>query len=67
MVVSLTDSLAEDPSAQVVGFLSSEHTGMDPSEHFGGVPEAVPVLHLLAPALSEHVGALPSLQRAGPL
>lgn len=67
MVVSLTDSLAEDPSAQVDGFFLSVHTGMAPSEHFGGVPEAVPVSHVAGAFLSEHVGALPSLQRAGPL
>jgi len=67
IVVSLTDSLAVEPSAQVDGFFLSEHNGIEPSEHFGGVPLAVPVGHVPGAFLSVQVGALPSLHKAGPL
>ena len=57
MVVSFLFSLAEDPSAHLVGGNLSTHAGIDPSSHFGGVPVAVPVLQVPGAFPSVHVGA----------
>jgi len=57
MVVSFLFSLAEDPSAHFVGGFLSTHVGIDPSLHFAGVPEAVPVLQVPGALPSVHVGA----------